>query len=45
VLEYEARFMELIRYAPHINNEKLQVNKFIFGLNYNIREKVRISMP
>jgi hypothetical protein len=43
--EYEAIFMELLRYAPHLNTEKLKVNKFVFGLNYNIRAKVRIMMP
>jgi hypothetical protein len=45
VLEYEARFMELLRYAPHLNMEKLKVNKFVFCLNFNIRMKVRIIMP
>jgi hypothetical protein len=45
VPEYEARFMELLRYAPHMNTEKLKVNKFVFGLNFNIRAKVRILMP
>jgi hypothetical protein len=34
--------MELLRYAPHMNTEKLKVNKFVFGLNFNIRVKVRI---
>jgi hypothetical protein len=33
VPEYEARFMELLRYAMHLNTEKLKVNKFVFGLN------------
>jgi hypothetical protein len=28
--------MELLRYAPHLNMEKLKVNKFVFGLNLNI---------
>jgi hypothetical protein len=37
--------MELLRYAPHLNTEKLKVNKFVFGLNFNIRVKVRILMP
>jgi hypothetical protein len=37
--------MELLRYAPHLNTEKLKVNKFVFGLNFNIRAKVRILMP
>jgi hypothetical protein len=35
----------LLRYAPHLNTEKLKVNKFMFGLNVNIRAKVRILMP
>jgi hypothetical protein len=32
VPEYEARFMELLRYAPHLNTEKLKVNKFVLAL-------------
>eukprot|EP00253_Pinus_taeda_P015998 PITA_15998 len=43
--EYEACFMELLRYAPHLNTEKLKVNKFLYGLNVNIQTKVRIFMP
>jgi hypothetical protein len=42
VPEYEARFMELLWYALHLNTEKLKVNKFVFGLNDSLREKVRI---
>jgi hypothetical protein len=45
VPEYEARFMELLRYAPHLNTEKLKVNRFVFGLNGSLRAKVRILMP
>jgi hypothetical protein len=37
--------MELLRYALHLNTEKLKVNKFVFGFNYNICAKVRILMP
>jgi hypothetical protein len=35
----------LLRYAPHLNTEKLKVNKFVLGLNVSIRAKVRILMP
>jgi hypothetical protein len=45
MLEYEARFMELLRYAPHLNTEKLKVNRFMFGLNGSLHAKVRILMP
>jgi hypothetical protein len=45
VLEYEACFMELFWYAPHLNMEKLKVNRFVFGLNDNLHAKVRILMP
>jgi hypothetical protein len=45
VPEYEARFMELLRYAPLLNMEKLRVNKFVNELNLNIRDKVHILMP
>jgi hypothetical protein len=37
--------MEFLWYAPHLNIEKLKVNRFVFGLNDNLREKVRILMP
>ena len=43
--EYEAHFMELLRYAPHLNTEKLKVNRFVFGLNGSLRARVRILMP
>ena len=43
--EYEAHFMELLQYAPHLNTEKIKVNRFVFGLNNIIRAKVRILMP
>jgi hypothetical protein len=45
VPEYKAHFMELLRYAPHLNTEKLKVNRFMFGLYGNIRAKVGILMP
>jgi hypothetical protein len=45
VPEYEAHFMELLRYTPHLNTEKLKVNKFVFGLNGSLHAKVRILMP
>jgi hypothetical protein len=37
--------MELLWYAPHLNTEKLKVNKFMFGLSVIIHAKVRILMP
>jgi hypothetical protein len=37
--------MELLRYATHLNMEKLKVNKFVYGLNFKIHEKLRIIMP
>ena len=43
--EYEAHFMEMLWYAPHLNTKKLKVNRFVFGLNGNLRAKVRILMP
>jgi hypothetical protein len=45
VLEYEARFMEILMYAPHLNTKKLKFKKFVFDLSFNIRAKVRIIMP
>jgi hypothetical protein len=37
--------MDFLRYAPHLNIEKLKANKFVFDLNFNIHAKVRILMP
>jgi hypothetical protein len=45
VPEYEARFMELLQYDPHLNKEKLKVKRFVFSLNGNLRAKVRNLMP
>jgi hypothetical protein len=45
VLEYKARFMELLQYALHLNIEKLKVNRFVFGLNDSLHAKVSIFMP
>jgi hypothetical protein len=45
VPEYEASFMELLQYAPHLNTEKLKVSRFVFGLNGSLHAKVRILMP
>ena len=43
--KYETRFMELLWYAPHLNTEKLKVNRFVFDFNGSIHAKVRILMP
>lgn len=43
--KYEARFMEILMYAPHLNIEKLQAKKFVYGLNYNIRSMFQILVP
>jgi hypothetical protein len=45
VPEYEALSMELLRYTSHLNTKKCKVNRFLFGLNVNIRAKVMIMMP
>jgi hypothetical protein len=37
--------MDLLRYAPHMNTEKLKVNKFVFRIKFIICVKVRILMP
>ena len=43
--KYEAHFMELIQYSPHLNTNKCKVNRFLFGLNVNIHVNIRIMMP
>ena len=41
VLEYEARFVELPKYAPHIvADEKRKVKKFVKGLRPSIRTRL-----
>jgi hypothetical protein len=40
VLEYEARFMEPLQYALHLNFEKIKVIRFVLGLNGSLRAKV-----
>jgi hypothetical protein len=45
MLEYEAHFMNFLRYAPHLNMDNFKVNRFMFDLNGIIRAKVRIMMP
>jgi hypothetical protein len=45
VPEYKTHYMELLLYVLHLNNEKLKVNRFVFGLNDNIHAKMRILMP
>jgi hypothetical protein len=40
VPESEARVMALLRHAPHLNPEKLKVNRFVLGLNSSMRAKV-----
>jgi hypothetical protein len=37
--------MELLGYAPHLNTEKLKVNRFVFDPNVIIHVKLRILMP
>jgi len=45
MMEYEARFMDILRSNPHLNTEKLKVKKFVFDINFEIHEKVRILIP
>jgi hypothetical protein len=37
--------MELLRYAPYLNEEKLEVKNFMFILNSSFCVKVRILIP
>jgi hypothetical protein len=45
VPEYDAHFMEFLRYVAHLSTEKLKVNKFVMAQNISIHVKVRILMP
>ena len=41
VVEYEAKFTELSRFAPHmVDTEEHKVDKFFDGLNFNNRERL-----
>jgi hypothetical protein len=40
VPKYEALFMELLQYDLHLNTEKHKVNRFVFGLNVILRERL-----
>jgi len=40
VLEYEARFMELLWHAPPLNFEKRKVFRLVLGLNGSRHAKV-----
>jgi len=42
VEEYEARFMELVKYVPYLDSDDRQVERFVYGLNYKIRATVRM---
>jgi hypothetical protein len=39
--EYEARFKEILRYAPHLNSKKLKVNKFVLTLTLTFMQRYR----
>ncbi|MQM17196.1 hypothetical protein Taro_050165 [Colocasia esculenta] len=41
VLEYEARFSELSKYAPHIvTDERIKIKKFVMGLKPSLRTRL-----
>jgi hypothetical protein len=45
VPEYEAHFMELLWYAPHLNMRNLRSTGSCLALTDSLRAKVRILMP
>ena len=45
VEDYEARFMELVKYVPYLDSDDRQVEQFVYGLNYKIRAAVRMWKP
>ena len=42
VPNYETKFIEILRYAPHLNMKKMDINKFMVDFNSNFCAKVRI---
>jgi hypothetical protein len=42
VPDYETIFMELLRYAPHLNMKKMDIKKFVTDFNSSFYAKVRI---
>ncbi|KAH9306916.1 hypothetical protein KI387_011320, partial [Taxus chinensis] len=45
VAQYESRFLDLLQYVDYLQDEKLQVNRFIRGLNADIAGAVRMLSP
>ena len=42
VEEYEIKFMELVKYVPYLDTDERQAERFVFGLNPQIRAMVRM---
>jgi hypothetical protein len=45
VAQYETKFLELLPYVDYMKDEKLQVNRFIKGLNHTLYGMVRMTPP
>ena len=45
VEEYEAIFMEIVKYVPYLDSDDRQVEWFVYGLNYKIKATVWIQKP
>jgi hypothetical protein len=45
VEEYEIRFMELVKYVSYMDSDQRQAERFIYGLNPQIRDMVRMWKP
>ena len=42
VEEYEISFMELVKYVPYLDIDERQAERFVYGLNPQIRAMVRM---
>ena len=45
VEDYEAIFMEIVKYVPYLDLDDRQVEIFVYGLNYKIRATVWMQKP
>ena len=43
--EYTSRFLELLRYVPHLKEDKAKIQRFISGLPIAFKDKIEFNEP